>query len=24
MMSNLTIEVPKVEVNLNWLHAIRS
>jgi hypothetical protein len=24
MMSNLTIEVPKVEVNLNWLHTIRS
>ncbi|CAJ2635464.1 unnamed protein product [Trifolium pratense] len=24
MISNLTIEVPKVEVNLNWLHAICS
>jgi Leucine-rich repeat (LRR) protein len=24
MISNLTIEVPQVEVNLNWLHAIRS
>ncbi|CAL5197668.1 unnamed protein product [Lathyrus oleraceus] len=24
MISNLTIEIPQVEVNLNWLHAIRS
>ena len=24
MIANLTIEVPQVEVNLNWLHAIRS
>ncbi|CAK8562365.1 unnamed protein product [Lathyrus sativus] len=24
MISNLTIEIPQAEVNLNWLHAIRS